>query len=230
MSDNQGTPIWRIVLSIVVSAFLIIRLAAKIFAPSHPRPNPNQAALTQLQEMQDRRQASDDDALARRSNEIMYASSYTDLDTLSAEKLRVYKIVKVQKDSLVVFDLKSKIKISKNYFFQNNHDRLLRMCIKTTNGTNILIHEFSSAGHIETRLQRLKEGRQFKDYTQENLDKLRLASYRITNRDTKFNGFAIVFQDVNYSVFFEFESAKLNPAKLRKEALTFFSKNLIPTK
>lgn len=230
MSEEQHPTPWRTIISVLVFILIVVRFAVKIFTPSSNQPETNLSLMSPgLQQIQDRQQIASDHALTKASNKIMY-SSYADLDTFSVEQLHRYKLVKLQKDSMVVFDLNSKIKVNKGYYYQNNHDKLMRMAIKAKNGMTVFIHDFKTSGHIETRLERIKAEMEFSDYKQESFDKLRLASYRINKDGTKYNGFAVVFQDTNYSMFIEFESDKLNPSKLRKEALSFFTKNLITEK
>jgi len=86
-------------------------------------------------------------------------TSYQSLDTLNEAQKQLYSVIKLAKDSLVTFDLSTKIKVDKNYYFQNNHDDSLRMAFKSPKDLNVFVHDFESKQSEEQNFKALKKMR-----------------------------------------------------------------------
>ncbi|MEN2402867.1 hypothetical protein GKZ90_0023975 [Flavobacterium sp. MC2016-06] len=165
------------------------------------------------------------------SNDILY-TSYQDLDSLPYLVRENYGIIKLMKDSFISVNPETKVKILKDYYFQNNHDDSLRMAFKSPKNLNIFIYEFETKEDVEKSFRILKrksnlERCQLDNSTAEKI----FFSYEISKKDKRFNGYTLSFKnDKNIQTFFEFESDKLSKKELKKSALDFLLHNVIKNK
>lgn len=230
MSDEQGTPTWRTALSIISFGALIIKAGIMFFSSSPDKyDDPLKTKLATQEFQQALRRQHYLPSKSKQSNDILY-TAYRDLNAFSSDQKSFYKLTKINKDTLIVLDLTSKIKLNKNDFYQNNHDESLMMAIKTAKDLNVFVHDSNKPGQLETQFTQIKADKKLRDFKLEKLGKLSIATYRITKDKINLNGSALIFKDADYTTFLEFESNKLSKSGLRNEMLRFLSQNLIVAK
>lgn len=221
--DNRTPSIWRILLYIFFITMILFKMANRCQRKQQNEIINAERASKQQQLLEQKQQNSEYEA-RQISNNIFYYS-YAYVDQLPAYQKEKYGIVKVTKDSLINFDLQTKIKCPKDYYFQKNYDESLKMAFKSKEDLNIFIYDFTSPNtHIGDNFRATKKGKDLQNVKyDEPIGKLKTLSYNIGSRT---NGFAIVFQNENYIMFFEFESGSLSPANLRQKGISFITNNL----
>lgn len=228
---HRETPVWRILLSVGIAIFAVGRLAYTC-----SRQNTAKDQNVELQQMLQETQSQYQEAARLRqaeteriSNRIMYIP-YDSLEKMEESQRNVYKIMKVEKDSMLRLDISTKIKIAQNSYFQKNFDDSLKMAIKTPENLTMFIHDFSGEGNIKENFISLKKYKNPVDVKEESVSSTKILSYTITQEGKKFNGYALCFQNGGYFCFIEFESDKLKKADLKLKALTYLISNLEKTK
>lgn len=232
MSEEPNeTPVWRILLSVLVTIIVFIRLFMTCSnSRNRTSTTHNDYGIEQFRnELQQGRMA-EREALKTKSNDIFY-TKYAELDKFGQDKKERYKISKITNDTLVGFGFGSQIKIFKNNYYQNNHDDSLKMAIKMPDGFTVFIHDFKSMGPLEDNFKKLKYHSQLKDFKfEEPIGKFKAMSYSITKNNTRFNGYTLGFESDNYLMFFEFEGEKIKKNELRIRALMFLMENVVGEK
>lgn len=227
---NEEFPIWRKVVIFLFLLFSVIRLAytcSKMNNRSSQNLNTDDLLNNQVYEDNSRIQQQN---LEKKGNDFLY-NSFKTLDSIDAAQKQVYSIIKLNKDSLIPFDMSTKIKVEKGFYFQNNHDDSLRLAFKLPKDLTIFIHDFESTNNEDENFKSLKKNARLKSFKLDDLlTKTKTTSYSITKNNTKFNGYALSFKNNNYQTFIEFESQKISGFELQMEALSYLRKNLIPTK
>jgi hypothetical protein len=225
-------PVWKTVLSIFGILFLVIRLVYTCSKMNDRKSNDlniNNVINDNLIE-QHQYQDNIQRALLKKNNDLLY-TKYQNLDTINDAQKQLYSVIKLAKDSLVTFDLSTKIKIEKNYYFQNNHDDSLRMAFKSPKDLNVFIHDFESKESEETNFKNLKKNANLKHFKLDNLlTETKTFSYTITKNKITFNGYALSFKNNGYQTFIEFESQKISGLELKFAALSFLNTNLKQSK
>lgn len=221
MSDER--PVWKTVLSICVSLFLVIRLVYTCSKLSDPQPTYPQNIYQNLQNnaaVQNYQQAIREASTAR-SNQLLYLS-YKAIDSLPLNEKKLYSVTKLRHDTLVNLDLSSKIKVTKECFFQKNYDDSLKLAFKTPDNLTVFIHDFDSKLDCETNFKSLKRGMNLSALQYDKgTAKAKLFAYSVTHNNVKFNGYCIGIQSDNYCLFLEFESDKIAKASLKETALKY---------
>lgn len=221
MSDER--PVWKTVLSICVSLFLVIRLAYTCSKMSDPKPAYQQNVYQDLQNneaIQNYQQAVREASTAR-SNKLLYLS-YHALDSMPLNEKKQYAVTKLSQDTLVTLDLSTKIKVTKESFFQKNYDDSLKLAFKTPENLTVFIHDFESKQDCETNFKSLKRGMNLSSLQYDKgTAKAKLFAYSLTHNNIKFNGYCIGIQSDNYCLFLEFESDKIAKKALKEKALTY---------
>lgn len=221
-------PVWRTVLSIFVTLFLVIRLVYTCSKMNDRKSNDLNINNVLNDNLIEQRQYQENiqRALSKKNNDLLYAT-YQSLDTINDAQKQLYSVIKLAKDSLVTFDLTTKIKVEKNYYFQNNHDDSLRMAFKSPKDLNVFIHDFESKQSEENNFKILKKNANLKHFKFENLlPETKTISYTITKNNITFNGFALSFKNDEFQSFIEFESQKISGLELKLAALSFLRTNL----
>jgi hypothetical protein len=221
MSDER--PVWKTVLSISVSLFLVIRLVYTCSKMSDPQPAYPQNVYQDLQNnqaVQNYQQALRETSAAQ-SNQLLYLT-YDALDSLPLNIKKLNAVTKLRNDTLVNLDISTKIKVKKESFFQKNYDDSLKLAFKTPENLTVFIHDFESKQDCETNFKSLKRGLHLSalQYDQ-GTTKAKLFAYSLTHNNVKFNGYCIGIQSDNYCLFLEFESDKIAKATLKETALTY---------
>lgn len=221
MSDER--PVWKTILSICISLFLVIRLAYTCSKMGDTKPAYQQNVYQDLQNndaIQNYQQAVQE-ASTSRSNTLLYLS-YNALDSLPLNEKKLYAVTKLRQDTLVTLDLSTKIKITKESFFQKNYDDSLKLAFKTRDNLTVFIHDFESKQDCETNFKSLKRGMNLSALKYDKgTAKAKLFAYSLTQNNIKFNGYCIGIQSDNYCLFLEFESDKIAKAALKETALTY---------
>ncbi|RQO78889.1 hypothetical protein DBR40_03960 [Pedobacter sp. KBW01] len=231
MDDNEEyreRPVWRIVLSIAIAIFAVIRLFATCNKMDSRQSNIPDSNILNLTEQRFSNQGSVSSSPPPKAwNSLLY-KRYKYLDSLDLTRLRDFYIVKLTKDSLVSLDIKSQLKIEKGCFFQNTHDDSLKFAFKTPKNLNVFVHDFEGTSTVDASFKQLKSGSKIKNYR--DFIKLspnsKLVSYNITQSGIKFKGVAYAFKQDNYKMFIEFESSTLTQINLEHQALTYVSKHI----
>jgi hypothetical protein len=224
MEEENERPVWKSVLSILVTIFLVVKL---IYTCSHKTNTidntKNQLVNFQIDSQKDKEQYKN--ALNKISNNFLYYN-YESLDSLSSSVKENYRVLKLEKDSLVYISLSTKIKIPKDYYFQNNHDDSLRIAFKSPENLTIFIHDFDSKEEIEKNFKILKADSNLQNYKASTIGDFKVISYKISKNKKRYNGYALCIKGKELQTFFEFESDKLSSDKLRSAAILFLSKNM----
>lgn len=224
----DGTPAWRNVLSILVTCFLVIRLLYTCSNMSNRNSSGINPEIVNFQDTQKIMQESIERNEKRReivSNNIMY-QTYQGLDSLNSIQKEEFGILKLERDTLIYVDLSTKIRIPKDYYLQNNHDDTLRMAFKSPQNLNIFIHDFDSKETLATNLKSIKHDKELQKLKESKLSIFNLMTYKITDHNKKYNGYAFCFKVEGSQTFFEFESAALSSDQLREKAHDYLFKNL----
>ncbi len=160
------------------------------------------------------------------SQKFIY-KDYQQLENISSAELKAYKIQKVTNDSLIVFDLGSKINIKAGTYYLNNYSNKLRMGLKTKNNTNIFIYDFevSADGLLLDEFKYAKAGMTIENAKTDKLVSMKTIKYNLTVNDLQYNGFALISKENNRFLCFAFENDKLSKNKLQGEAIKFFENN-----
>ncbi|WP_281297216.1 hypothetical protein [Flavobacterium limnophilum] len=162
----------------------------------------------------------------RASNNFLY-TDYEALDSLPIANKEMYDVIKLKKDTLVYIDFKTKLKIEKDFYFQNNHDDTLRLAFKSPKNFNVFIHDLDTEHSAKENFKSLKKnGRLDKVLVEKINENTEFLSYKIVTDKAKFNGFALCFKSKGYQLFFEFESEKMSKDILKMKAVDFLSQNL----
>jgi hypothetical protein len=215
--DTGSNSPWRTLLSFALLAFALIRLAMTCSHSNQPVPGP----LPELEQIQQQHQ----EIRASRnlqqtiSNQMLY-SDYNALNSLDASSKRLYGIVKIEKDSVIRFDLGSDLKLERGYFLQNNRDDSLKIAVRTPD-MSLFFHDFASNNGDEYNMRSIKRGLALEEFKADKLKKLKAYSYTIRKNNKKLNGYAVTFGSKGYPVYAEFESAQLDKTTLRAKALLF---------
>lgn len=231
---NEEVPVWRKVFIVLLLLFSVIRLTytcSKMNNRNSQNLNTNDILNNQMYEDNARvNQLIQQQNLEKKGNDFLY-NSYKNLDCVDTMQKQVYSILKLKKDSLVAFDMSTKIRIEKGFYFQNNHDDSLRLAFKSPKDLTIFIHDFESPKSEDENFKSLKKNSTFNRFKLDDLlTKTKTTSYSIVKNDMKFNGYALSFKNSNYQTFIEFESQKISGFELQMEALSYLRKNLIATK
>lgn len=225
-SDRKETPVWRIVLSVLLAIFMVVRLIiafSKAGSTNSSAVVPDNEAVRRNMEQT---QSLIENGLNKRSNNILY-TEYQTLDKFPQAEKDLYKISKIENDTMIGFDLSSKIRIKKGYYFQNNHDDTLRMAIKTPKDLNIFVHDLTGKGELSENFKSIKKDGELQDFKfGESTKAAKIITYSLTKNNSKFNGYALAIQDTDYTVFIEFESTKMQKSELKTQAALFLLENL----
>lgn len=225
---NEERPVWRIVLSVCITLFLLVRLAYKCSNTNNSNTTYQNNAIESLErnnamESYNELQRNSSEA---KSNQLLYMS-YQQLDSLSDNEKKQFGLSKLSKDSVVSLDVETKIKVDKDYFFQKNYDDSLKMGFKSPDELTLLIHDFESKQTIEENFKSLKRGMELSKLTyDQGTDKSKLFSYSIIKNGKKWHGYSMGFQQDDYFLFLEFESDKLSKDVLKMKALDYLLNNL----
>ncbi|MDR6565006.1 MULTISPECIES: hypothetical protein [unclassified Arcicella] len=229
MSDNNNElPIWRIILSIVSSILLITRLVTGCSNHNANNRFDDERFKEELEVITESKNEQFSNQENIKSNDMLYAK-YIDIDMLSQEIKEQYGISKLVRDSLILLDIDSKIKIRKNYYFQKNYDDSLRYAFKSPKDLNIFIHSFTAKGKVEENFRSLKGNSYLKEFKSDHsIKNVQLFHYSIIKNNMQFNGYAVMMNYENDNLsFMEFESNQLNKKELRKLLLRFLTENII---
>lgn len=221
-------PVWRNVLSILVTCILVIRLLYTCSNMNNRSSYDNNPGIVNFQDTQRIMQESIDRNNKIRaivSNNILY-KMYQGLDSLSPLTKEDYGLIKLEKDTAIYIDLSTKLKIPKNFYFQNNHDDTLKMAFKSPQNLNIFIHDFHSKDEAAVNFKSIKRDKNLQKFKEDKLSIFRMMTYKITKDNVKYNGYAFCFKTDDFQTFFEFESHDLSSDKLREKAVDFLTKNL----
>jgi len=232
MSDNTSG---RTILSFLVAAIAIFRLIYTCSDMNNRHSDISSPYNQQFKEQMESSQAimeqSINNARLQRkaiSNTILY-TSYVGLDSLSAMLKDDYGLLKLEKDSSIYVDIKTQVKIPKDYYYQNNHDDSLRVAFKSPDNLNIFIHDFDTADDVEKSFKGLKGQDNLQKFKVENkIDNAKVISYKVLKNNKRFNGYAMCFQTKtnDHLTTFEFESTKLSKAELKIKSIEFLLKNM----
>lgn len=224
---NEGS-VWRNVLSIVVTCFLVIRL---IFTCSNTNKNnssdfaPQPSYIEDAQKVMQETIERNNKIRTYVSNNVLY-KTYESLDSLSPLMKKEFGVIKLERDSLVYVDMYTTLKIPKNFYLQNNHDDTLKMAFKSPQNLNIFIHDFDSKKGIAENFKSVKLDKELQKFKEQKLGGFKMLTYKITKDKKRFNGFALCLQAGDYQEFYEFESTDLPADMLRQKAIDFLSENL----
>lgn len=148
--------------------------------------------------------------------------TYKQLDSISESEKNVFKVIKLKKDTLVALDYHSKLKLSKEWYFQKNYDDSLKMAIKMPDDITVFVHDFESRQKLEDNFKSIKRGLNLQSFAVEiATDDSKLVSYTIKKDNIPFNGYAFCVEQDNYFMFIEFESSTLSKAAVQEKALNF---------
>lgn len=218
-----GSPPWRTILSVIVLVISLIRLASTC---SNNNGNNAGSSVQQDQFMQDvyQRQAMYRNAMQGNSNDLLYAS-YDSLENMESAKKDIYRVTRIGKDTLIGYDLETKIKINKGEYFQNNRDDSLRMAVKRPDGLTVFFHDFESKGDLKYNFLEIKRGKGIADFKVES-DKpdAKSVTYTFGKNGKKWNGYAIISRSNGYFASVEFESNGRLP-EIKKKALLYMIEN-----
>lgn len=226
---NDERPVWKIVLSICITLFLVIRIAYRCSNSNNNAVQNNMIqnteqmnAMKNFQEIQKGNIAN----IAAKSNQILYLS-HKELDSLTTIEKKSYYLRKVTQDSVVNLDITTKIKVAKESYFQQNYDDSLRMGFKTPDNLTVLIHDFESKQSLEENFKSIKRGMKPSSLVYDKgTDKAKLFAYTLTKNDKKINGYAMGIHEADYFLFLEFESDKMSKDRVKMEALNYLLTNL----
>ena len=222
--NNSGneTPIWRILLSVMLFCYTSFSLFNKCSKNNSREAyrSENQMGTTFPNDIMAEKAADFMAERAENSNDLFY-KPFKEIDKLSDELKQKYGLIKLKKDTLISLDLATKIKIEKKSYFQNNHDDSLRYASKSPDGLITFFHNFPCSGSAVECFRTLKKDKNISNLKVDNSDKSSpLYTYVLKSGKTKINGCAMVFQDKDV-YFFEFESKDLSPQILKLLALEF---------
>jgi len=231
--EVKETPVWRIILSIALALFSVIRLASTC-SNSNTNPNTQNSEMmnniNQIQQSQEIYRQQSQDRLATKSNDILY-TTYKTLDTMNLVEKKRYSVLKLEKDSMIQFDLSSKIKVDKGFYFQKNFDDTLRMAIKSPKDLTLFVHDLESNESVEDVFKSVKRhGELNRLKSDKNIGETKTYTYTFTKGEHKFNGYVLVLANNNYYTFVEFESETATKTDLRTKALVYLLENLKSTK
>lgn len=229
MEEENGRPIWKSVLSVLFTIFLVIRLIYTCsYKTNTAADNKNDLVNFQIDTQKNNEHFKN--VREKTSNNFLY-TRYESLDSLSSLEKENYGVLKLEKDSLVYIDLSTQIKIPKHFYFQNNHDDTLRIAFKSPENLTLFIHDFETKEEIEKNFKILKTDYNLQKYKVENsIGEIKFISYKISKDKKRYNGYAICFKRKEFQTFFEFESEKLSRDKLKLNAIHFLSQNMIAKK
>lgn len=223
---NNDKPVWKYVLSICFTLFMLGRL---IYTCSNMNKkstnyNPNPLLNVNYDYGRELREAQ----ISAKSNQFLYFS-YKQLDSISESEKKLYQVKKLVKDTLVHLDVETKIKISKEWYLQKNYDDSLKLAFKTPENLTVFVHDFESKENADAVFKSLKRGSDLKSVVMEGED-LKTITYSVNKNNSLFNGYAFCFAQDNYYLFLEFESNTMKKEELKLKAFTYFITNIKPSK
>jgi hypothetical protein len=159
------------------------------------------------------------------SNAILYRT-YNGLDSLNSVTKDEYGILKLEKDTTLYVDVRTKVKVPKKFYFQNNHDDTLKMAFKSPENLNVFIHDLISKEEVGTNLKAIKRSYNIEKFKEKSIGVCKIITYKVTKDKKRYNGYALCFKSKDYQTFFEFESNDLSSEKLKEKAIDFLTANL----
>lgn len=226
----MGTSNWRAIFVVLSIITLIVRLtfmcSSDRKSPSYNYNNDSSNPVLDFEEATRENNEINKVIIERASNNFLY-TDYKALDSLPIASKEMYDVMKLTKDTVVYIDFKTKLKIEKDFYFQNNHDDTLRLAFKSPKNLNVFIHDLDTKNSVKENIESLKKfGKLDKVLVEKINDNTEILSYKIKTDKAKFNGFAICFKSKEYQLFFEFESEKMSKDILKMKAVDFLSQNL----
>lgn len=232
MSDNDNTSVWKIILSVCVTIFLVIRVAVKCSGMNNSNSS-NQIVSNEMDNLhkimdKSRERAAEMHKTAWKS---IYYTSYKKMDSMGSIINDLYGIKKLEQDSLIRIDIKSKIRIPKESFYLNNYDDSLRFAVKFSNGTNFLMHDVESKEKIEDIFKTIK-GVDLYDLKsdEKKASPLTILEYKLRKTPKDYNGIVAVSNSDGFINFIEFENPDKSPTELKMEMTTFLMDHLVDSK
>ncbi|WP_395054319.1 hypothetical protein [Flavobacterium sp.] len=218
-------PVWRVVLSICITIFLVVRL---IITCSKSNDNSKTIYNNSLNNIDFNKEINDNkiqyaNNLEVKSNAILYLN-YKEIDNISDNEKAAYMLSKFKKDSLISLDIESTIKIPKDYYFQKNYDDTLKMGFKSPKDLTVFIHDLESKNNVEEIFKSIKRGCKLEKLSiEKQSSSSKTIFYSFSKNNFKYNGYAMVIDSDGYFLFIEFESHKLSAFDLKFEALNFIT-------
>lgn len=211
-------PAWRIILSIVVITFSLIRIY-NVFNKSD-----NDYASPRIEIPR----FSEEDLEAQRHirDNAMY-KSYEEISLYDNNLLEGYNIIKLKKDTIIKLSIDAEIKIPAGYFFQDNNDEHRRFALKSPDNITIFLHDFYTKDSLEKCLRRAKKGQVLSHVVKKStIKELDDFSYQINYQQDTFNGYAMGSKESGYVLLFQFESTKYSSDELLLKCADFVTEHL----
>ncbi len=237
MSDEYNErPVWRSVLTICLFIFALIRFGFYCSKMDDRKRNTyksdNDLNFEEFRDKLKQQSYSGSAPTATQDYGDVFYFGYNYLDTISESQKQIYKIVKLEKDSLINIDFTTKFRVLKNSYFQNTHDNTLRFAVKTPQNLSIFIHIVEDKSTLNNAFKTLKNDSQLsnlRDFIKLGKSS-KFVSYSIKKKASPFKGVACLMGDDEYKLFIEFESNKLSQTDLEAKALRYITNNLIAKK
>lgn len=237
MSDEYNErPVWRSVLTICLFIFALIRFGFYCSKMDDRKRNTYKSEsdvnFEQFKNNLRQQSYSTSESTTSQDYSDVFYFGYNYLDTISPVQKQIYKIVKLEKDSLVNIDLSTKFKVLKNSYLQNTYDNTLRFAVKTPQNLSIFIHSVEDKSSLNNAFKTLKSDSQLsklRDFIKFGKSS-KFVSYSIKKKASTFKGVACLMGDNEYKLFIEFESNKLSQTDLEAKALLYITSNLIAKK
>ncbi|WP_292010005.1 hypothetical protein [Chryseobacterium sp.] len=149
----------------------------------------------------------------------LFYASYDSINKLGRAEKLVYRVKKVEKDSLLQAYQNMDVKVKANSFVQNNNADSLRFAIKFPDNTSVFIRDYETKDPILESFKALKKKKKIQNITL-LLDEpeSKFVSYNYKNKGIQYNGLALLSKKDNKLSSVEFESDKLSTNDLRQKA------------
>ncbi|WP_262151895.1 hypothetical protein [Chryseobacterium foetidum] len=220
MNDNSS--VWKTILTVALCLISIIRIAMtcnKTSKPSYSEDIIFNGSKFNAKNYDHQRESADETA----SNNLFY-ESYDSISHLSDFEKENYKVIKLERDSLILLDVFSKINVESGAYFQKNYDDTLNLAIKKPDNTSIFLHSYESADDLMTNFKAVKSRFDLQNLKVKVDDKdSKFISYSIKKSGKKTNGYALLTSDKGHFTALEIESNKLSEDDLQLQAFSLIS-------
>ncbi|MBD8082603.1 hypothetical protein [Chryseobacterium caseinilyticum] len=213
---------WKTVLTVALCLISIIRIAItcnKSSQSSYSDSSYNDVSALMSRNYERQTKAADDTA----SNNLFY-ESYDSISQLSDFEKENYSVIKLKKDSMILLDVSSKIKVESGAYFQKNYDDTLSLAIKKPDNISIFMHSYDTADDLMTNFKSVKRKLNVQDLKIKLDDKdSKFVSYSFENRGKKTNGYALLTSDKGHFTALEIESNRLSKDDLEIKAFSLIT-------
>lgn len=152
-----------------------------------------------------------------------------EIQKIDSKILKQNKVINIQKDTAVVLDLKHKLLLKKNYFYQKPYDEKMLLSLKTNKDLNVFIYQYAlENGSFKTEFMKTKKKGLLKKMVKlPSPNASQRFNYEYYLDGVKYNGYATGSTQEGLVFMMIFESKNMDTSKLLLEVNSFILRHLI---